>query len=600
MELISKNYKKSIFLFGFLFFSVLLYISWTFFKERVLAFDPSFFSFLMIDQKDFSIALGRWGSVFSQILPLLALKSHCSLITFLRLFSIAPIINYFIIFLVITLGLKNYRAAVVLMLSLCLAFRHAFYYTTAELYLGIALSVLIWALIAPENGYSSKRNKNIATIATLLLVYVCSYLHQLTLFTIVFVIAAEMLGSKRLKDKQLWLLLGITVVWYLIRIYLLTSSDYEKEKMPSAAVFIEQIPNLRYLPSTIYFKHFAFKQMWPLFLAFCIGWIYLLKIKNWLYFIFLPVYSIGFLILILITYYKGESPLMYENYYTLFGLFAGLPLVYVLFENFTLSRSIIISAIFIAVSTIGIYKAHAILTKRVEYLDRLVSYGKTRPGKKFMISTRNFPWQVGWVHWAVPFETALYSALEGPDNARTFFVAEDMNEYNDLINKENIFLGPSWAVTWFGSDKLNPDYFHFPSTGYEKLSTEQTDTTFHEQEFNKNNILINPVKDIYYSDPDSFVVVPIKITNLLGKKLCSTAAGEHPTYLSYHVYDQDRKLIRADGKRTPLEVDILNEYVQGLEVILPEKKGDYTIVVDLVTENVRWWEINSKFVLVVR
>ncbi|MGQ0829459.1 MAG: hypothetical protein ACT4ON_13810 [Bacteroidota bacterium] len=600
MELFEKNYKTITLFIGVLFFSFLIYISWLFYKERVLCFDPAFFAFQIIDTKNFSIALGRWGSVFSQILPLWALKNGCSLETFLRLFSIAPIINYFIIFLIITFGLKNYRAALALMLSLCLGFRHAFYYTTAELYLGIALSIFLWAIIAPEKEYDSKFKKNTALIASLLLICVMSYSHQLTVFLILFVLISETLVNKRYKDVHLWILFVVTIIWYYFKIFIFKSSEYEMEKIPTLAIFIKQLPFINDLSSTYYFKHFAKHYLWILFLTFFISWIYLFKMKNWLYFIFLPAFSLFYLAIILITYYKGESVLMYQNYYTVFGVFAAVSFMYILYSNFKKKWRLFLVLPLLVLNLGGIYKAHAILTKRIEYVDHLVSYGRKQDNKKFLISAQNFQWQIGWISWSLPFETALYSAIEGPDSAVTFFVTDEMNKYDSLINKKNVFFGPEWAITWFGSQNLNRNYFHFPSTGYKKLTTSQADTSFSEEVFNKNNVQIIPVKEKIYCDPDSFVYVPIRIINLSEKALASIPKGDEPIFLSYHVYDIKNKIILPDqGVRTPFDIDIEKEYLQGLLVTLPKKRGNYVIAVDIVTENKRWWGINSKFILVV-
>jgi len=593
MEFITKNYKKIVFVTGGLFFSFLFILSWFFYKERALSFDPAFFSFEMVDTKSFSIALGRWGAVFSEILPLLALKMHCSMESFLRLFSVAPVINYIIVFLII-LRLKNYRAALALMLALCVGFRHAFYYTTAELYLGIALSVLLWALISEEN--LTVKKKNIRLLVSLVLMYVMSYLHQLTLFTIVFVLVTEIFGRGRYKDKHLWVLLGATVIWFMIRIFLLTSTAYEAGKIPTASVFIEQLPNLRYLPSTIYFKHFAPANLWTMFLLFLAAWYYLLRSKRWLYFLFLPAYSLGFLVLILITYYKGESPLMYENYYTVLGFFAVIAFVFASEGYFRKPKELVVITLLLIINCVGVLNAHDILTKRIDYIERLVSFGRKQEKKKFLIAEQNFPWQYAWVKWSLPFETALYSALKGPDSVVTFYVTNDMGQYDSLLNKTNVFLGPDWAITWFESHNLQKQYFHFPSTGYEKLSSWQSDTAFHEAEFNRNNILIKPLKEKYYSDTDSFIVAEVNIKNLLGKRFASIPAGAHPTYLSYHVYKDGQKVI-ADGRRTPLETDLINEHTQGVIITLPGEKGDYTIELDLVTENKRWWGINSRVAL---
>lgn len=599
MEYIGKHYKKLIVVTGFLFFSCLLIFSWIFYKERVLAFDPAFFAFQMIDSQDYSIALGRWGAIFSEILPLIVLKNHCSMETFLRVFSIAPIINYCIIFLII-IALKNYRAALALMLTLCLGFRHAFYYTTAELYFGLALSILLWALVSPEKEYSSRLKKWLALFFSLVLIYVMSYLHQLTVFALVFILTGEFIGNKRYKDVHLWIVFAATIIWFFIRIFVLTNTEYESEKIPSLDVFINEIPYMVYSPSGTYFKYFAVHELWPLFLVFFISWLFLFKLKKWLYVIFLPAFSIVFLIIILITYYKGESPLMYENYYTVFGVFAGVAFVYVLYNSIKDKWRLLWILPFLVISLSGIYNAHAMLTKRVDYLDRLVTNGRKKEKRKFLVSLQNFPWQYTWVDWSLPFETTLYSAIAGPDSVVTCYPVSDMSEHDDLINKENVFLGPKWAISWFESGNLQKQYFHFPSSGYEKLNSSQADTAFHENEFNKDNVFIQPLKEVYHSDPDSFIVAEIRIKNLSGKRLASIPSGSNPVFLCYHLYDKESKMLIHDGRRSPLEMDVTGECIQSLMVTIPKEKGEYIVETDLLTEDKRWWGINSRFSLVVR
>src|ERR1700722_11277254 len=126
------RFKVSIQVMGLLFFGVLFYISWIYFKERMLNFDPSAFCFWMIETKTFYIMLDRWTTAFSQVIPLIALKNHCSLISFLKLYSVSFVIIQYLIFLCITLILRNYRAGILLMFALGLSSRLFFYYSTEE------------------------------------------------------------------------------------------------------------------------------------------------------------------------------------------------------------------------------------------------------------------------------------------------------------------------------------------------------------------------------------------------------------------------------------------------------------------------------------
>src|SRR5207247_1248486 len=94
---------------------------------------------------------------------------------------------------------------------------------------------------------------------------------------------------------------------------------------------------------------------------------------------------------------------------------------------------------------------------------------------------------------------------------------------------------------------------------------------------------------------DSLKTVTVKIINNSGKKIPAIPDGGHPTYLTYHIYDSSGKLINWDNLRTPLETDIYASIVQGLNISTNQLKNHkFIIEIDLVTENIRWWGINSQ------
>ena len=225
---------------GFIFFSLLAYWSWIFFKERMINFDTAFYSFKITQYQKYDIELGRWGSLLSQFLPFYAFKHDCSLATYLKLYSLSFILVDYIIFLIITLVLKNTRAGLALMLMLCLGFRHAFYFSAAELYHGMALTMLFYALVLPIKEYSHQWKKGLAAICAAGLIYTCSYFHQLTIFAILFVLLTGLIVHKKYKSKTIWGLLAFSVIWYVIRVKFLTTSTYEQDKLPGLKVFIDE------------------------------------------------------------------------------------------------------------------------------------------------------------------------------------------------------------------------------------------------------------------------------------------------------------------------------------------------------------------------
>src|ERR1700722_16767096 len=119
---IDKSHNRIIQLMGFLFFGFLFFIAWYYYKERMLSYDSANYCMEIINTKSY-LNYGRWGAAFAQFLPLSALKNHCSLQTFLQLYSVSFILIYYLIFLICTVVLRNNKAGLILMLSMCLGFR---------------------------------------------------------------------------------------------------------------------------------------------------------------------------------------------------------------------------------------------------------------------------------------------------------------------------------------------------------------------------------------------------------------------------------------------------------------------------------------------
>ena len=119
-------------------------------------------------------------------------------------------------------------------------------------------------------------------------------------------------------------------------------------------------------------------------------------------------------------------------------------------------------------------------------------------------------------------------------------------------------------------------------------------------ELNKDSVRLSLDEDTYSIIKFTTATIPLKITNLSKNIIPSTITSKNQTYLSYHIYEND-KMVVPDGKRTRFEVDLLpgKEYVQGLSIDLPQKRGKYIIEIDLLTENKHWWGINKRCCLII-
>ena len=592
--------KKIIQFIGSLFFGFLFYLALVYYKERMLSFDPAYYSFLLLQQKAYNFSNGRWISYITEIVPVIALKNNCSIVIFLKLYSVMFILVYYAIFLLCTLLFNNYKAGLALMLSLSLGFRWIFYYATTELFMGIALTILLWAIIGSANFNSPRLKKWISTLLSLFLIYTISYCHQLTFFMVLFVVLLEIISENRYKDKHLLAIFAFTIIWYFIRVKFLTTSDYEKDKLNIIETSINYINDFTNLPYWMHLKSFFFMSLKPLCITFLFCLILAAIYRKWILLAFSILFMTGYVIFTVMIFPEGSNNLFYETYYTPFGLITGILLIALIYNRFPFAVTIFITLFLLVLNLNGIYMSHNIQSERIKYLDRLTAYGRQKENKKYLLNVANIPMNIVSVQGYLPFESLIYSSLHSKDSSVTFFWTFNMNQYDSLINNENIFLGPDFAPTRFRTDLLNKQYYHLPSGNYLKVNNSQSDSSFKESFFNNKNVEIIPTMREVSSSNDNFIIMPIRIHNISGKTINSTPDGKNPVYLSYHLYDKNSKLLTWDNSLTTLEVDISDDYTQGLFVDLPSDKGNYIIETDFVTENIRWWNINCRFKLTVK
>ncbi len=590
--------KKPIFYIGLLFFAVLFYWASVFYLERMCCADSAFFAFRIIQEGTYDFELGRWGSVFSQTIPLLAVKLGASLPTFLKLYSLSFIGVYFLIFLLLFFFFKDESAGLGLMLYLCLGFRETFFFPVAELLSGGAVAFLVWPVIKrlalPE---TSRNGKVILWITFAFLLCLCSYFHQLTVFPILFIILVEFLLSKKSNYAVYLSLLLVTVIWFFIRIKLLTHSAYESGKIPGFAVFIKHLVQLRNLPSTPYFTKLFLHPLWPLTILYFLSIFHLFFSKKFLAALLGLLFIPGYVILVLVSNFNGDAPMCLETYVVIVGLLVAV-LFITAFKEFMSRKVFLLGLVVILfINLKKMYETHYLFSERINYYKHLAAFAKEKPNKKFLLHERNFQWAICQSTWPLPFETLLTSSLTSPDSASTFYLLHEHENLDTLINKNPIFLGPESAVTWFMWGQ-NPNYFRLPQSGYVDANTEQKDTSF--THCDKSNVFIQPLRSFMKVPANQeFIYIPVKIINKSGKVLASEPDHKTDTRLSYHIYDLDGKVIIQNGIKTLLDVDIEKEYTQELSVENTLKHGYYIVEIDLLTEGKRWWGINSRVEIVI-
>ncbi len=575
-----------------LFFSFLLLLSWYYFKERTLCFDPSFYSFRLIQEKGFCIPHARWGASINQVIPLLFLKAEASLGTILRSYSMAFILVDMLIAAILLFGARSPYATWALMLTLCLGFRHDFFYATAELFQGMAFTVLLWPISEKILQGGSRLRTSLFVLLGFLVSFLASWHHQLTLFPVVFLLGLFLLYRKGYKNLPFLLLLSTSLLWFLLRITVFTW-NYGKSQMPSVEDFVQHLPHFFSLPSWEYFKGFAIPALLPAGILFLAGTGFLLlKSRNILTLLFTLLFPLGFLILIVITYHAGESPIMYENHYTIFGFIAGVTACLTFkYEGVQGKRALWFLIPVLAYSTIMMERAHLPFTQKIAYNQRLIENMEGDPNRKYLIHVDHFQWDVGWVYWPLPFETLLLSSLENSSPSMTFSALSSPGQFKEMRKDPTAFLGPEWAPTWFWSHTLNQDHFQLPKTPYKVITTSSGGPVEKEQ---KEKIRIHPRRSYTLHKTRNICLITVDIINHSNDTLHAHDGPDHLSpKLSYHITGAREEYPEYFTLHTNLEMDLPphDTIEQGVRIFPIVAQKAKRLRFDLITDK-KWWNVD--------
>ncbi|HQW97468.1 MAG TPA: hypothetical protein PLS30_00825 [Flavobacteriales bacterium] len=555
--------------------------AWRYYLERTACFDSAFFSWLMIDEGVPVSVLGRYGSWVAQLLPVFLIKLGASLQGVLRAYSIAFILFHALVFYLLAFRLKDMQATLVLPMVLTAGFHYMFYYGISELYQGLSLMVLLWVLIRRAFDPVGPSPRRWMMLAFLVNAW-ASFYHQLLVLPLLFILVFEAIPNAW-RQRRSWFFGLALVVWYVIRIKGMSASSYEEARMPTLADLATHIVHLGDLNSTIYFLMVwtKFKAMLLLIVAAGALAIYA---RAWLRLAWCAVFSIAFLVLILIVDRDGMAPVIYENYYPVFGLVWAILFATVV-ES--LQGRLRQGALFVLVAVCGlgllqIHRGHYRLTDRVEYVQRITAYKAQQGVRKSMVRFDNYPWSYGLVHWAVGMESALCSGVNGPTRAATIFVSDKVALLDSVASHTEQFLGPDWQPLWFGLQNLDHRFFDFPTdVGYAWANT--TDTFP-----DPPALTIQCPASPYRMVPDRFTVVPIELRNEGTLRMPSRGARGKPLQFIYTLLRTDGTVYQESAIRSSMEVDVApgTTYKQGLVVERPVDNGRFVVRAWLTDEGV--------------
>lgn len=564
--------------------------AWTYYLERTACADSAFFSWLMVDKGLPVSVLGRYGSWLPQLVPVALIRMGASLEMVLRVYSLSFIVFHAFVFWLLAFRLKDRKATYALPIVLTAGFHYMFYFGISELYQGLSLTVLLWPILGRVVAAETRRTYlRWFALAFVLSVWI-SFYHQLLVLPLLFILGYEFLGAERKGRVRLAVVGGALVLWYLVRIKAMATSTYEQSRMPTMSDLLHYSTQWTQLESTTYF--FA---VWPKFhgLLVLIGVALVIGIvrRAWLRTLWTIVFTVLFMILVLIVDRDGKAIMIYENYYPVLGLVWVVHFISIATTEGPWPMRLRM-ALLVGVCGLGlmqIQRAHFRITEKVAYLQRITAFWETQGRPKILVKQENYPWNYGVGLWPLGFESTLSSAVKGPQYAATVFVSNDKVLLDTVSTDREQFLGPDWAPLWFGIPSLNQRYFDLPiDTGYFWANT--CDTTF-----DLNRLELRAPTQPFRMAPDRYTVVPILIHNPTSQRMPSCTTEGEPVRMGYRLFLKDGTEYARGSETTALETDIPPgmTYHQGLVIERPKDNGTYWVVADLLVDGLPFGKYTS-------
>lgn len=577
-------------LFGAFVLFVLGAFAWTFFLERTACADSAFFSWLLIDKELPMSVLGRYGSWLPQLVPVALIRMGASLEMVLRVYSLSFIAFHAFVFWTLAFKLKDRKATYALPIVLTAGFHYMFYFGISELYQGLSLTVLLWAVLGRVVA-AEARGTYLRWFALAFVLNVwTSFYHQLLVLPLLFILGYEFLGAERKGKIRLAIAGAAMVLWYVVRIKAMATSTYEQARMPTLADLMHYSTQWKQLESTTYLFE-VWTKFQGLLVLMAVALVVGIMQRAWLRTLWTIVFTVLFMILVLIVDRDGKAIMIYENYYPVLGLFWVVHFISCATGEGTWSMRLR-TTLFISVCTLGllqIQRAHYRISEKVVYLQRITAFWETQGRPKILVKNENYPWNYGVGTWPLGFESALCAAVRGPHYAATVFISHDKALLDTVITRKEQFLGPDWAPLWFGIPSLDRRYFDLPTdTGYFWANT--CDTTF---DLNALELRA-PILPVRMA-PDRYTVVPILIHNPTAQRMPSCTAEGKPVRLGYRLFHKDGTEYAHGSETTALETDIPPgmTYHQSLVIERPKDHGTYWVVADLLVDGLPFGKYTS-------
>lgn len=458
---------KSIAYIGHAFMLVLLFFSLYFCNERMLHTDNAFCTFLLLNTEDFVFSHNRYPLVITQLLPLLAIKLNLSVQAIVAAYSANFYVLYYACFLLCLYVFKNVRAALVIVFGLLVATKEIFFLQT-EICHGLVFVCLFyaWNNYLPEQPFGTVK-KGLYYLLGAVIFMVAVTFHPFAALFLIVIIGWDIIERKNYKDLFSYGVVFTVLIMSLLKAKLTPPDSYEGSFYKQTDTLFD---TLLHLPASYTLRFFLARivDVYAIPTAMLMaGLVWLVfKTKQYLLAGYITLATVGYLLLVAVVF-KGDSDLMMERIFLVFGFMASLVFVHFVFKVLeqnqpTPYRLTMLLAVVgcLTGGSLFILKAATRYKTRLAIVSNQSALLQQQSGSKFYSTNDKFTYPYSF--WANSCEQLLYSAIHYPSNLKTLYIFNDEAEITAVLDSnknEHVFL---LAPFWLKLDDafLNKKYFN--------------------------------------------------------------------------------------------------------------------------------------------
>ncbi len=440
---------------GILGYLMLFALSLLFYLERTVFIDIAYHLFHIIKDDSVAIQNYRFGSAITQVFPLLATQLKLPLDSVLQIYSGCFILVYFLCYLVIGVGLKDYKLALVLLFVNTLFVTGTFYWIQSELPQGLAISILFLAWFRRQKTLSAG-----VVIISLAGLVTIAFFHPLLLFVFSFILIYFLLQKPQVVNKRLWITsFAFYFAAFLVKKYVF-STEYDNSAMDGAkqAFLTLDIPWNSYANKQ-FLHHLTERFYWIPVFGLLIATTFVIR-KAWTKLGLFAAYFFCYLLLVNVSYQGPETKDYYiENLYLPLGVFLAIPVIFDVLPFNHARRWIPYTLVVAVLVTAGlrIYRSSEPYTARLEWMR---SFLQAHQNEKLLVDPHSVPLDTLMMVWGTPYEFWLLSTIENRKTA-SIIIHEQPESVDWALGERKGFI-TTWGV--FPYEELKAPYFHFTDT----------------------------------------------------------------------------------------------------------------------------------------